>query len=85
MSGRRTNGARTKARRASASEGGPAVPAALPLFPTVTAHRTDLGRLEHGCGVSWLEACAPGTVDLVVADPPYAIGKSKERPVAVAD
>jgi site-specific DNA-methyltransferase (adenine-specific) len=37
---------------------------------------TKLGTLQLGCGVSWLEGCPPGSVDLVVADPPYNIGKS---------
>lgn len=42
---------------------------------TTVVHRTDLGALHLGCGVAWLEACAPGSVDLVVTDPPYGIGK----------
>lgn len=39
------------------------------------AHRTALGVLVHGCGISWLESAPPGSVDLVFADPPYGIGK----------
>lgn len=38
--------------------------------------QTDHGRLLHGDGVAWLEACPPGSIDLVVADPPYAMGKA---------
>lgn len=30
-----------------------------------------------GCGVAWLEGCPPGSVDLIVADPPYNLGKSE--------
>lgn len=37
---------------------------------------TELGTLQLGCGVSWLEGCPEGSVDLVVADPPYNLGKS---------
>ena len=41
-----------------------------------TLLKTDLGTLQRCCGVSWLEACEEGSVDLVVADPPYNLGKS---------
>jgi site-specific DNA-methyltransferase (adenine-specific) len=64
----------------------PAVVAQQTLFPDDSgtgnhaAHQpvitTDLGSLVLGCGVSWLEARAPGSVDLVVTDPPYGIGKA---------
>jgi site-specific DNA-methyltransferase (adenine-specific) len=40
-------------------------------------HETALGTLYEGCGVSWLEAQEPESVDLVVADPPYNLGKSE--------
>jgi site-specific DNA-methyltransferase (adenine-specific) len=46
-----------------------------PTAPTVRAH-TSLGSLLEGDGVAWLEACPEGAVDLVVADPPYAMGKA---------
>ncbi|MDC3378961.1 site-specific DNA-methyltransferase [Planctomycetota bacterium] len=45
------------------------------MFPE-PAFQSDLGSLVHGCGIQWLEAAEPGSVDLVVADPPYAIGKA---------
>ncbi|RMG15661.1 MAG: site-specific DNA-methyltransferase [Planctomycetota bacterium] len=38
--------------------------------------RTELGVLWRGCGVAWLEAAPEGSVDLVVADPPYNLGKA---------
>ena len=47
-----------------------------PPLPAV-ALRTGLGALYQGDGVAWLEACAPGSVDLVLADPPYAMGKAE--------
>ncbi len=39
------------------------------------AHRTSLGTLVHGCGVDWLERCPEASVELIVADPPYNLGK----------
>lgn len=44
--------------------------------PASTYLRTERGQLVLGCGVNWLERCEPGSVDLVVADPPYNMGKS---------
>ncbi|MBI3725992.1 site-specific DNA-methyltransferase [bacterium] len=38
---------------------------------------TTLGRLERGEALEWLSALAPGSVDLVVADPPYNLGRSE--------
>lgn len=40
------------------------------------ALETDLGRLIEGDGVEWLLGAEPGSVDLVVADPPYNLGKA---------
>ena len=39
--------------------------------------RTELGTLLQGDGVAWLEGCEPGSVALVVADPPYNIAKTE--------
>lgn len=39
------------------------------------AHRTDLGSLWHADAIELLESLDDGSVDLVVADPPYAIAK----------
>ncbi|MCA8922960.1 MAG: site-specific DNA-methyltransferase [Planctomycetes bacterium] len=41
-----------------------------------TAYRGEHGVLFEGDGVAWLRACEPGSVDLVIADPPYGLGKS---------
>lgn len=38
--------------------------------------QTDRGTLHLGCGVTWLEQCPAASVHLIVADPPYDIGKS---------
>lgn len=46
-----------------------------PSEPPVVVHRTALGTLLQGCGVEWLERCPEGSVDLIVADPPYNLGK----------
>lgn len=52
-------------------------PGSLEPAPAPTAFlQTDLGTLYLGCGVTWLEQCPAGSVDLIVADPPYDIGKS---------
>ena len=37
---------------------------------------TKLGRLDQADALAWLTALEPSSVDLVVADPPYNIGKS---------
>ena len=42
-----------------------------------TRYRGKSGVLLEGDGVAWLEACEPQSVDLVVADPPYGLGKSR--------
>lgn len=52
-------------------------PDTAPAPAPVPVLETTLGTLLHGCGVTWLEQCPPGSVDLVVADPPYNIGKSE--------
>ncbi len=43
-----------------------------------TARRfsTALGRLDQADALAWLGSLEPGSVDLVVADPPYNLGKS---------
>jgi site-specific DNA-methyltransferase (adenine-specific) len=41
-----------------------------------TVLSTELGQLIRGDGVAWLEAAEPGSVDLIVADPPYNLGKA---------
>jgi site-specific DNA-methyltransferase (adenine-specific) len=38
---------------------------------------TELGALYQGCGVTWLERQPAGSVHLIVADPPYNIGKTE--------
>lgn len=45
--------------------------------PARVVAETALGRLFLGDSVAWLEALPAGTVDLVVADPPYAIDKAE--------
>ncbi len=37
---------------------------------------TELGRLDQADALAWLRALEPGSVDLVVADPPYNLGKA---------
>jgi site-specific DNA-methyltransferase (adenine-specific) len=37
---------------------------------------TELGRLDQADALAWLRSLEPGSVDLVVADPPYNIGKT---------
>ncbi len=59
---------RKRAQRARAQDAAPA--------PRAEYFQTKLGTLHLGCGVSWLEACPAELVDLVVADPPYNLGKS---------
>lgn len=51
------------------------MPAEQPRREAKVVHRTALGELIHGCGVEWLERCPAGSVDLIVADPPYNLGK----------
>jgi site-specific DNA-methyltransferase (adenine-specific) len=47
---------------------------------------TALGTLLQGCGIEWLEGCPEGSVDLVVADPPYNMGKGAwDRFASMAD
>jgi site-specific DNA-methyltransferase (adenine-specific) len=41
-----------------------------------TITTTDLGRLDCADALPWLESLEPGSVDLIVADPPYAMGKA---------
>ncbi len=65
----------TKDAPAAGAAGSPAASAAGAGAPEV-AFETANGRLLRGCGVAWLEAAAPASVDLVVADPPYAMGKA---------
>jgi site-specific DNA-methyltransferase (adenine-specific) len=38
---------------------------------------TELGRLDQADALAWLRSLEPGTVDLVVADPPYNLGKAE--------
>ncbi len=38
---------------------------------------TELGRLDQADALAWLRSLEPGSVDLVVADPPYNLGKSE--------
>ncbi|MEZ0230209.1 MAG: DNA methyltransferase, partial [Planctomycetota bacterium] len=38
---------------------------------------TELGRLDQADALAWLRALEPGSVDLVVADPPYNMGKAE--------
>ncbi len=47
---------------------------AVPGFTTVL--ETSLGRLERADALAWLESLEPRSVDLVIADPPYSIGKA---------
>jgi site-specific DNA-methyltransferase (adenine-specific) len=42
----------------------------------VTILQTTLGRLEQAEALSWLSALEPASVDLVISDPPYNLGKS---------
>ncbi len=63
----------------------PVAPVALlePIEPTPAGAparvvaETRLGRLFLGDSVAWLESLPAGSVDLVVADPPYAIDKAE--------
>lgn len=43
--------------------------------PWTEALATERGLLLHGDGVAWLSQAEPGSVDLIVADPPYNAGK----------
>lgn len=52
-------------------------PDTAPAPAPVPVLETTLGTLLHGCGVAWLEQCPAGSVDLIVADPPYNIGKTE--------
>src|SRR5579872_544628 len=42
----------------------------------MTYFATELGRLDQADALAWLRSLEPGSVDLVVADPPYNLGKS---------
>ena len=42
----------------------------------VSSVTTALGRLDRADALAWLRALEPASVDLVVADPPYNLGKS---------
>ena len=41
------------------------------------AFATDLGRLLHGDSIAWMSGLPDASVRLVVADPPYGIGKAE--------
>ena len=48
------------------------------VAPTTSLqHSTALGELHCGDSLPWLESFADGSVDLVVADPPYGVGKAE--------
>lgn len=44
--------------------------------PWREVYASALGRVLHGDGIAWLEQAEPGSIDLIVTDPPYNLGKN---------
>ena len=60
----------------SATKEEEALPDSSPLDLPQAAFETEQGRLLQGCALAWLEQAEPDSIDLVVADPPYNLGKA---------